>query len=86
MKKFIFSAALVLCALTLSVPAFADIAPLPRPSQGRGVFSRPIVPVICVIVIIAVVIIILIIILAVAANSRKRKRERERSRRRYRDY
>ena len=28
MKKFIFSAALVLCALTLSVPAFADIAPL----------------------------------------------------------
>ena len=58
MKKFVFSAALVLCALALSVPAFADIAPLPRPSQGSGFFSRPIVPIICIIVIIAVVILI----------------------------
>ena len=58
MKKFVFSAALVFCALTLSVPAFADIAPLPRPSQASGFFSRPIVPIICIVVIIAVVILI----------------------------
>ena len=68
MKNLVYSAALVLCALALSVPAFANIAPVPRPSQGSGFFTSPIVPIICIIVIIAVV----LLVKTIVSNKKKK--------------
>ena len=58
MKKLVASLVAVFTILALSVPALADIAPLPRPDPVEQATKSPIVPIILAVVIIAVVILV----------------------------